>query len=257
MSQERLTLRKIREILRLKEEVGLSNRAIARASKMSNSTVGEYLRRAHVANLGWPLPEWISEEELYRRLFPKDAQADEPERPLPDWEYIQSELKKKSVTLKLLWIEYQGKHQDQHYKYTQFCEYYRRWAKSQAPSARFPHKGGEVMEVDYAGLIMTLVDPENGTTSQGPVFVATLPASDYIFAEVQPSPARRGRSCFHVGIRKQFAANCGCVDRCSTTNCPTRSVKPGRQGTVGLSGKVNHARKHSTMAHPRRRIVYQ
>jgi transposase len=187
MSQERLTLRKIREILRLKEEVGLSNRAIARASKMSNSTVGEYLRRAQAANLGWPLPEGISEEELYGKLFPEDAQADEPERPLPDWEYIQSELKKKSVTLKLLWIEYQGEHQDQHYKYTQFCEYYRRWAKSQTPSARFPHKGGEVMEVDYAGLTMTLVDPENGTTSQVPVFVATLPASDYIFAEVQPS----------------------------------------------------------------------
>jgi transposase len=187
MSQERLTLRKIREILRLKEEVGLSNRAIARASKISNSTVGEYLRRAQVANLSWPLPEGISEEELYRRLFPEDAQADEPERPLPDWEYIQSELKKKGVTLMLLWIEYQGKHPDQHYKYTQFCEYYRRWAKSQAPSARFPHKGGEVMEVDYAGLTMTLVDPENGATSQVPVFVATLPASDYIFAEVQPS----------------------------------------------------------------------
>jgi len=187
MSQERLTLRKIREILRLKEEVGLSNRAIARASKMSNSTVGEYLRRAQVANLGWPLPEGISEEELYQKLFPEDAQADEPERPLPDWEYIQSELKKKGVTLMLLWIEYQGKHLDQHYKYTQFCEYYRRWAKNQAPSARFPHKGGEVIEVDYAGLMMTLVNPENGTTSQVPVFVATLPASDYIFAEVQPS----------------------------------------------------------------------
>src|ERR1700690_3595647 len=99
MSQERLTLRKIREILRLKEEIGLSNRAIARASKISNSTVGEYLRRAQVANLSWPLPEGISEEELYRRLFPEDVQVDEPGRPLPDWEYIQSELKKKGVTL--------------------------------------------------------------------------------------------------------------------------------------------------------------
>jgi transposase len=195
MSQERLTLRKIREILRLKEEVGLSNRAIARASKISNSTVGEYLRRAETANLHWPLPEGISEEDLYRKLFPEDTLADEPERPLPDWEDLQKELKKKGITLRLLWEEYKGKHPDQHYQYTQFCEYYRRWAKIQTPSARFPHKGGEVIEVDYAGLTMTLVSPENGATTQVPVFVATLPASAYLYAEVQPSQEK----CHWIG----------------------------------------------------------
>ena len=187
MSQERLTLRKIYEILRLKEESGLSNRAIARASKVSNSTVGEYLRRAEAADLRWPLSEGVSEEELYRKLFPEDTPANVPERPLPDWENIKKELKKKGVTLRLLWEEYRDKHPEQHYQYTQFCEYYRRWAKTQSPSARFPHNGGEVMEVDYAGLTMTLVNPETGATTQVPVFVATLPASDYLFAEVQPS----------------------------------------------------------------------
>jgi transposase len=187
MSQERLTLRKIREILRLKEEVGLSNRAIARACKISNSTVGEYLRRAAAARLGWPLPEGVSEEELYRKMFPEETVPVETERPLPDWEYIQQELKKKGVTLKLLWEEYKDKHPGNFYQYTQFCEYYRRWAKTQAPSARFPHRGGEVMEVDYAGLTLPLVNPETGEVKQVPVFVATLPASDYIYAEVQPS----------------------------------------------------------------------
>jgi len=187
MSQERLTLRKIREILRLKEEAGLSNRAIARANKISNSTVGEYLRRAEAAGLHWPLPEGVSDEEVMRKLFPEDAVVEEPERPLPDWEAVQKELKKKGVTLKLLWDEYRDKHPDHHYQYTQFCEYYRRWAKTQTPSARFPHPGGEVMEVDYAGLTMTLVNPETGETTPVPVFVATLPASNYIFAEVQSS----------------------------------------------------------------------
>jgi len=187
MSQERLTLRKIREILRLKEEAGLSNRAIARANKISNSTVGEYLRRAEAAGLHWPLPEGISDEEVMRKLFPEDAVVEEPERPLPDWEAVHKELKKKGVTLKLLWEEYRDKHPDCHYQYTQFCEYYRRWAKTQSPNARFPHPGGEVMEVDYAGLTMTLVNPETGEATQVPVFVATLPASNYIFAEVQPS----------------------------------------------------------------------
>jgi len=138
MPQERLTLRKIREILRLKEEAEVSNRAIARACKISNSTVGEYLRRAQVADLHWPLPEGISEEELYRKLFPEDAPVLVANRPLPDWKYIKNELKKMGVTLKLLWNEYKDKHPDQHYQYTQFCEYYQRWAKTQSPNARQP-----------------------------------------------------------------------------------------------------------------------
>jgi transposase len=186
MAQERLTLRKIREILRLKEEAGLSNRAIARACKISNSTVGEYLRRARAAGVHWPLPEGINEDELLERLFSDTNRYDKPDRPLPDWEEIRQELKKKGVTLKLLWIEYRDSHPDG-YSYTQFCEYFRRWAKTQSPTGRFPHKGGEVMEVDYAGMTVTIVNPETGETRQAPVFVATFPASNYLYAEVQPS----------------------------------------------------------------------
>lgn len=186
MTQERLTLRKIREILRLKEEAGLSNRAIARACKISNSTVGEYLRRAQAAGLHWPLPEGLSEDEIFQKLFPETSQGSAPERPLPDWETIRQELKKKGVTLKLLWIEYRDKHSDG-YGYTQYCEHYRSWAKTQSPTGRFPHPGGEEMEVDYAGMTVTIVNPESGETHQAPVFVATFPASDYIYAEVQPS----------------------------------------------------------------------
>jgi transposase len=186
MTRERLTLRKIREILRLKEEAGLSNRAIARTCKISNSTVGEYLRRAQAAGLHWPLPEGFSEDELYQKLFPEASQESIPERALPDWEKIRKELKKKGVTLKLLWIEYRDKYPNG-YGYTQFCEYYRKWTKAQSPTGRFPHNGGEEMEVDYAGLTMTIVNPETGETRQAPVFVATFPASDFVYAEVQPS----------------------------------------------------------------------
>jgi transposase len=186
MTQERLTVRKFREILRLKEDAGLSNRAIARACKISNSTVGEYLQRAQQAGLHWPLPEGISEDDLFRKLFPETAKPTELVRVLPNWEALHKELKKKGVTLKLLWIEYHEKQSDG-YRYTQFCEYYRRWAKSQSPTGRFPHHGGEVMEVDYTGLTVTIVNPETGETHQAPVFVATFPASDYVYAEVQPS----------------------------------------------------------------------
>ena len=186
MTKERLTLRKIREILRLKEESKLSNRAIARACKISNSTVGEYLQRAQTAGLHWPLPEELSEDELYQKLFPESSNESMPERPLPEWEKVRKELKEKGVTLKLLWIEYRDQHSDG-YSYTQFCEYYRKWAKTQSPSGRFMHNGGEEMEVDYAGLTVTIANPESGETHQAPVFVATFPASDYLYAEVQPS----------------------------------------------------------------------
>ncbi|MDD2694291.1 MAG: helix-turn-helix domain-containing protein [Anaerolineales bacterium] len=94
MTQERLTLRKIREILRLKE-AGLSNRAIARACKISNSTVGGYLRRVQAAGLHWPLPEGLSEDELFQKLFPETGRGSTSGQPLPNWEEVRQELKKK------------------------------------------------------------------------------------------------------------------------------------------------------------------
>lgn len=221
MSQERLTLRKIREILRLKEEAGLSNRAIARACKISNSTVGEYLRRAVAAHVSWPLPEGISEDELYRKLFPEDTAPKEPERPLPDCEYIQKELKKKGVTLKLLWEEYKDKYPTSHYQYTQFREYYHRWAKSQSPIARLPQAGGEVMEVDYAGMILPLVNPETGEVKQVSIFVATLPASNYIYAEAQPSQEK----CHWINGHVRAFAFFGGVPKILRPDNPKTGVK--------------------------------
>ena len=123
MTQEKLSLRKIREVLRLKHEVGLSNRAIARACRVSNSTVGEYVVRARRAGLVWPLAEERSEEELYKQLF---AEVEKPvmvERPLPDWEEVHRELSRQGVTLQLLWQEYRATHPDG-YGRSQFCEHY-------------------------------------------------------------------------------------------------------------------------------------
>jgi transposase len=186
MTQERLTLRKIREILRLKHEAGLSNRAIAGACKISNSTVGEYLRRAKAAGIGWPLAE-ISEEDLYQKLFPEQKPVPETARPLPNWEAVRKELRQKGVTLRLVWMEYLEEHPDG-YQYSQYCEYYRRWKKSRVePSKHREHVGGEEMQVDYAGLKIPIVNPESGEISQASVFVAVLPASNYTYAEAQPS----------------------------------------------------------------------
>ena len=184
MSQERLPVRKIREVIRLHHEAGLSNRAIARVCKVSNSTVGEYLRRAEAAGLGWPLPEGLNELELYKRLFPEKAAPEG--RPVPDWEKVRKELKRKGVTLRLLWKEYREKHSNG-YGLTQFLGLYKAWNKSQTTTMHQEHLGGEEMEVDYAGMTVPITNPETGEVTQAQVFVAVLPASSYTYAEIQPS----------------------------------------------------------------------
>lgn len=177
-------MRKIREILRLKKEAGLSNRAIARACHLSNSTVGEYLRRAEKTGLSWPLPEALTEETLSQQLFPERAPLPETERPMPDWAQVHQELRQRGVTLKLLWEEYRA-HHPAGYRYTQFCEHYGRWKQQLEPVLRLQRQGGEEMEVDYAGVTVPIVDPETGEIQLAQIFVATLTASAYLYAEAQ------------------------------------------------------------------------
>lgn len=125
MAKKRLTMKKITEVLRLKFESELSNRVIARACKISNSTVGEYLKRAEAAGVSWPLGE-IGEEELYQKLFPEQKGVpSEREYPMPDWEAVQKEKRLKGVTLQLLWREYKEKYPEG-YQYSQYCEHYHR-----------------------------------------------------------------------------------------------------------------------------------
>ena len=184
MPQERLSMRKIHEILRLKWECGLSNRAIAQSCSVSPSTVSDYVNRAKAAGLAWPLADDLDEEKLFRILFPKPTRSASRAIPLPDWSQVHTELRKKGVTLRLLWFEYRDAHPDG-YGYSQFCALYRRWAKSLKPSMRLSHKGGEKLFVDYAGQTMPVVDPRTGEIRQAQIFVAVLGASSYTYAEAQ------------------------------------------------------------------------
>jgi len=136
MPQARLSVKKIREVIRLHFEARLSNRAAARVCQVSNSTVGEYLERAKKAGLSWPLPEGLGDEELYHRLYPEESYI-KPEtgRPMPDWEAVHRELSKRGVTLTLLWQEYREKHPDG-YGFTQFRVYYQRWNKAHTNTMR-------------------------------------------------------------------------------------------------------------------------
>lgn len=182
MPTERLPMKKIKDILRLKWECGLSARQIARSQKVARSTVAEYLRRATAAGLSWPLPDELDETDVERLLFPFLPMIVGKDRALPDWLETHKELRHKGVTLFLLWQEYKAR-RPEGYHYSRFCELYRLWAEKLDLSMRQDHKAGEKMFVDYCGQTVPVVDRESGRTREAQIFVAVLGASNYTYAE--------------------------------------------------------------------------
>lgn len=186
MSQVRLSMRKLEEILRLKYEAGLSHRAIAQSCSVSPSTVSEYITHAQAAGLSWPLPEGLSAEQLDELLFPQRAPASGRSIPPPDWAAVHKELRRKSVTLSLLWVEYRQEHPEG-YGYSQFCQHYRQWARQLKPMMRQKHRAGEKLFIDYAGQTVPVVAPQTGEIRAAQIFVAVLGASNYTYAEAHES----------------------------------------------------------------------
>jgi len=175
-------MRKAREILRLKYEAGLTNRQIGTSLKLSHVSVGKYLKQAETAGLGWPLPEAMAEDELAGMLRSSQPPAEKARRYLPDMAQIYQEMRRKGVTLYLLWEEYLREHPDG-YGYTQFCEYYSRYLSQQEePSLRQQYKGGEKLFVDWAGDTITYLEGTDGEIRQASLFVAVLGASNYTYA---------------------------------------------------------------------------
>lgn len=172
----RLEMLKAREIIRMKYEVGLSLREIAQACGCGKSTVGEVLLRAENAGLKWPTE--LSDKQLMSALYP--PMEKESAAPEPDMEYIFGEMKRKGVTLMLLWEEYKEKHPEG-IMYTQFCDRYRSFKKNNKLTLHKEHKAGEEMEVDWAGQTIIYVDTSTGELKKAYVFVAVLPASAYPF----------------------------------------------------------------------------
>ncbi|HYU48270.1 MAG TPA: IS21 family transposase [Terriglobales bacterium] len=183
MPAERLSMRKIKEILRLKFELGLKNREIARSCLIPHTTVANYLRRARDAGLTWPLPPDLDEGTLERQLFADDPWARTRETRLPDFASIHEEFRRhRHVTLQLLWEEYKESQPDG-YQYSRFCELYNRWVQKLDLVLRQDHRVGEKMFVDHAGPTVPIVDRETGQVHEAAIFVAVLGASNYTYAE--------------------------------------------------------------------------
>ena len=177
-------MRKLKEILRLRFEAGLSYRQIAAAAKVSVGVAVKYVAQAERAGLTWPLPENQDETALARLLGQgPDVPARLNRYAAPDGARMHQELKKKGVTLQLLWEEYRTIHPDNAYRYAQFCVHYRTYRDSLARSLRQTHRAGEKLFVDYAGQTVPVVDGGTGEIHPAQIFVAVLGASNYTYAE--------------------------------------------------------------------------
>jgi transposase len=188
MPAERAPMRKVREVLRLRHALGLSERQIAVSVGVSRSTVAEYLRRAGVVGITWPVPDGMHDAELERRLFTLPSFEPKPTRRLPDWHHVHKELKRHGVTLLLLWEEYRAQHVDG-YGYSRFCDLYRDWLKTVSATMRQTHAAGEKLFVDWAGDTVPVFDAVTGLERRAHIFVAVLGASNYTYAEARWSQA--------------------------------------------------------------------
>ncbi|MEO8767281.1 MAG: IS21 family transposase, partial [Nitrosospira sp.] len=202
---ERLSMRKIREVLRLKFELDLSERQIAKSTQTSRSTVGEYLRRFAISGLSWPLPPALSDTDIAARVFQAKAALPDALRPAPDWAQVNQEMRRKGVTLFLLWQEYKA-NQPGGFLYSWFCEHYREWLGRLDAVMRQEHRAGEKCFVDYAGHTMPVTDRHTGEIRQAQIFVGLMGASNYTFAEATWSQTLPDWIGSHIRMLEHFGA---------------------------------------------------
>ena len=204
MPARRLLMRKIREVLRLKHERGLSHRAIAQACAIGVGTVTLYLKRTAQQGLGWPLPAELDDAALEARLFPRPVPV--RDRVRPDCAYIHRELKRDGVTLQLLWEEHLQVHPSG-YRYTQFCEFYRQWVKRLRPSMRQIHRAGEKTFIDFSGKRPSLVDRRTGELRPVELFVSVLGASSLTYAEATETQQLPDWVNAHIRMAEYFGGS--------------------------------------------------
>ena len=180
MPRQRLPMRKIRDVLRLRAD-DLSKRKIAASLSIGVTTAGDVIRRVRRAGLSWPLPGDLSDEALERLVYPPPVRAKD-RRPQPEWAAVHRELRRPGVTLQLTWEEYREAHPDG-YGYSRYCDLYRSWEQRLSPTMRQLHVAGERTFVDYGGTTLEVVEGTTGEVRECQLYVAVLGASSYTYAE--------------------------------------------------------------------------
>src|ERR1035438_3858295 len=188
---ERLSMRKVREVLRLKYEQGRSRAESAASVGIGETTVSDYLARARAAELTWAVASAMTDAEVEARLFHRVGQSEPPERVTIDFAWVHRELSCVGVTLQTLWVDYRDGASAaaplKPYEYSRFCDLYARWRQKLAVSMRQVHRAGEKLFIDYSGKKLRIVDRTTGEVTEVEIFVAVLGASNYTYAEATRS----------------------------------------------------------------------
>jgi len=202
---EKLSMRKTREVLRLKFEFDLSDRQISKSTQVSRSAVSDYLRRFAVSGLSWPLPTELADADINARLFPPKPALPDALRPAPDWAVVNREMRRKGVTLFLLWQEYKAGNPEG-FLYSWFCDHYREWTGKLDAVMRQEHLAGEKCFVDYCGQTMPVTDRHTGEIRQAQIFVGVMGASNYTYAEATFSQKLPDWIGSHIRMLEYFGA---------------------------------------------------
>lgn len=183
MPTERIAMRRVREILRLRLDAGLSSQEAAGRMGVARSTLREMQHRFDRSGLPWPLPLDMTDTDLEARLYGEmGSKRGHRRRPEPDWAELNRELKRKHVTLQILWDEYIEANPDG-YRYSRFCDLYRGWEARLPVTMRQTHLGGDKLFVDYAGdTVPVIIDRRTGETRAAHLFVAVMGGSSLSFA---------------------------------------------------------------------------
>jgi transposase len=184
MPKKGLTMRQIRELLRLKTcEPQLGNRVLALRLGVARSTAQDCLNRLAAAGLSWPLPDELTDDVLEKTLFCHVGRRTGGRKsPEPDWPSLMREMKRPGVTLQILWEEYRQVYAHG-YGYSRFCELYRGFEMRVSPTMRQHHIAGDKVFVDYSGKKIDIINPQTGEVIEAEIFVAVLGASNYTYAE--------------------------------------------------------------------------
>jgi transposase len=183
MPTERLSMRRIRQVLQLHFGARASARVIAGTVGIGRSTVQDYLARAATAELAWPLPAELTDEALEQLLFPAPSNRPGVRRYVePDWAALVREMKRPGVNLSVLFEEYREVQPDG-YAYSRFCELYRAFERRLSPTMRQHHVAGDKAFVDYSGKRVPIVDSLTGEMRMAELFIAVLGASNFTYAD--------------------------------------------------------------------------
>lgn len=240
-------MRKIRQVLRLALEQGMSKRTIAKSLGISRDAVTDYLTRALAAGVTSPITPELDDAYLEGLLFPTHLDRQQ-RRPEPSWEVVHQDMKAKGATLQMLHQKYLEDHPDG-MGYSHYCSLYRQWQKTLKRYMRQPHVAGERAFVDYAGPTLDIHDMQTGEVRKAQIFVGILGASNYTYAEAHWSQKLPNWIAAHVRMFEFFG---GAPQIVVCDNLKSAVTKASRTEPVVHSAYQHFASHYNTVILPAR-----